>query len=152
MVYTDNSHMIYLGADHNGFWLKEELKNYLTRKKVFFKDMGAVKYKKTDDYPDFALKVARRIKEDDLGILICGSGHGMAIAANKKKGIRAAHVSTVFSAKKSRQDDHANILVFSSWELSVEKAKRILAAWLAAKPSKAKRHVRRIRKVNRIKQ
>jgi ribose 5-phosphate isomerase B len=143
--------MIYIGADHNGFWMKEELKSYLQRKKVAFRDMGALKYKKTDDYPDYANRVTGRIKDGDLGILLCGSGHGMSMAANKKRHIRAAHVVTIFSAKKSREDDHANVLVISSWELSVEKSKRILAAWLKAKPSNAARHIRRVKKINRIK-
>ncbi len=142
--------MIYLGADHNGFWLKEELKTYLQKHKIPFKDLGALHHVQGDDYPDYALRVARKIGESDLGILVCGSGHGMAITANKVKGIRAALVTTIFSAKKSREDDHANVLVLSSWETAVEKAKRIVAAWLSTKPSKASRHLRRIKKIQRI--
>lgn len=142
--------MIYLGADHNGFWLKEELKGYLAKHKIAFKDMGALRYRKGDDYPEYAAKVARRLRQGDLGILTCGSGHGMAIAANKVRGIRAALASSVFSAKKSREDDHANVLVLSSWETSIERAKRIMAAWLSMRPSKAARHERRIRAISRI--
>lgn len=142
--------MIYIGADHNGFWLKEELKGYLARNKVPVKDIGAHHRKKEDDYPDYAIKVVTKMQPGDLGILLCGSGHGMAIAANKKKGIRAANVSSVFSAKKAREDDHVNVLVLSSWELTVERAKRIVAAWLSTRPSKAARHLARLKKISRF--
>jgi ribose 5-phosphate isomerase B len=142
--------MIYLGADHNGYWLKEELKTYLQKHKILFKDMGAMRYAKGDDYPEYGVRVARKVSEGDLGILICGSGHGMAIVANKIKGIRAVLAMSLFSAKKSREDDHANILVLSAWETSVEKAKRIVASWLSTKPSKAGRHLRRLKKIQRI--
>jgi len=143
--------MVYIGADHNGFWMKEELKAFLQRKRVSFKDMGALKHRKNDDYPDYARRVVAKMKPGDYGLLICGTGQGMAIAANRKRRIRAALASTVFSARKSREDDHANVLVLSAWELSIEKAKRILSVWLATKPSKAVRHIRRLRKINRIK-
>lgn len=142
--------MIYLGADHNGFWLKEELKTYLQKHKILYKDMGALRHVQGDDYPDYALRVAKKIASDDLGILVCGSGHGMAITANKVKGIRAAVVTSLFSAKKSREDDHANVLVLSSWETAVEKAKRIVAKWLTTRPTKASRHLRRLKKIQRI--
>jgi len=142
--------MLYIGADHNGFWLKEELKRYLKRHKIDFKDLGAHAYKKNDDYPDYGAKVARKLDKGDLGILLCGSGHGMAIVANKIKGVRAALASSVFSARKSREDDHTNILVLSAWENTVEKARRIVAVWLSTRPSKAARHLRRIRKINRL--
>ena len=142
--------MIYIGADHNGFWLKEELKQYLKRHKIVFKDLGALMYKKTDDYPDYAAKVGRKVGQNDLGILMCGSGHGMVTAVNKIKGIRASLVHSVFSAKKSRQDDHLNVLVLSAWETNIEKAKRIVRAWLTAKPSKAKHHLRRLKKIKRL--
>lgn len=142
--------MIYLGADHNGFWLKEELKDYLKKHKVLFKDLGALFLHKNDDYPDYAEKVAKRIRSSDLGILICGTGHGMAISANKIKGIRAAHAASIFSARKAREDDAANILALSGWELSAERAKRIVAVFLSVKPLTAKRYVRRIKKIQKL--
>lgn len=144
--------MIYLGADHNGYWLKEELKDYLHRHKIGFKDMGAFAHRKGDDYPDFGVKVARRIGAGDLGILICGSGHGMVVAANKVRGVRASLASSVFSARKAREDDHVNVLVLSAWETNVEKAKRIVAGWLSTRPSQARRHLRRIKKISRLEQ
>ncbi|OGY90306.1 MAG: hypothetical protein A3B30_01960 [Candidatus Komeilibacteria bacterium RIFCSPLOWO2_01_FULL_52_15] len=142
--------MLYLGADHNGYWLKEEIKEYLAKHKIPFRDAGAAKHDKNDDYPLYALKVARRVKEGDLGILLCGSGNGMAIVANKLRGIRAALAPSVFSARKAREDDHANVLVLSAWETNVEKARRIVATWLSTRPSKAARHLRRIRAIGRM--
>lgn len=139
--------MIYIGADHNGYWLKEELKGYLQRNKIPLKDIGAHARRKDDDYPDYAIKVVKKMQQGDLGVLICGSGHGMSIAANKQKGIRAANIQSVFSAKKAREEDHVNVLVLSSWELTVEKAKRIIAAWLSTRPSKSARHLRRLKKI-----
>lgn len=142
--------MLYIAADHNGFWLKEELKRYLGKHKIPCKDLGAPAYKKNDDYPDYGAKLARRMQLNDLGILICGSGHGMVITANKVKGIRAALATTVFSARKAREDDHVNVLVLSAWETNVELAKRIVARWLSTKPSRAARHLRRIKKISRL--
>lgn len=141
--------MVYIGADHNGFWLKQELKTYLQRHKIVVIDVGAHSRRVDDDYPDYAFAMGRKFKIGDLGILICGSGHGMVIAGNKLKGLRASLATTVFSARKARSDDHVNILVLSAWETSVEQAKRIVAAWLSAKPSKAYRHQRRLQKIKR---
>ncbi len=142
--------MIYLGADHNGYWLKEELKTYLKARKIMFKDMGALLLHKDDDYPDYAAKVAKSMRSTDLGILICGTGHGMAISANKIKGIRAANAASIFSARKAREDDHANVLALSGWELSAERAKRIVATFLSTRPLQGKRYLRRLKKVNRL--
>lgn len=142
--------MLYIGADHNGYWLKEELKEYLRRRRVAVKDVGALTHKKGDDYPDYAAKLARCMKGGDLGILACGSGHGMVVAANKIKGIRASMAQSVFSAKKSREDDHLNVLVLSAWETNIERAKRIVASWLTTKPLSAARHLRRIAKISRL--
>ena len=144
--------MLYLGADHNGYWLKEELKDYLSKHKVPFRDVGALTHRRTDDYPDFGVRVARRIGAGDLGILICGSGHGMVVTANKVRGVRASLASSVFSARKAREDDHVNVLVLSAWETNVEKAKRIVAGWLSTRPSQARRHLRRIKKISRLEQ
>jgi ribose 5-phosphate isomerase B len=142
--------MIYLGADHNGYWLKEELKTYLKKQRVSFKDMGALLLHKEDDYPDYAAKVATHMRSTDMGILICGTGHGMAISANKFKGIRAANAASIFSARKARQDDHANVLALSGWELSAERAKRIVATFIASKPLTAQRYLRRLKKINKL--
>ena len=142
--------MLYIGADHNGYWLKEELKSYLQRNKITVKDCGAFKHKKDDDFPDYAVAVGRSLKGEDLGILICRTGHGMAIAANKLKGIRAALATSVYLATKAREEDFANILVLSSEETSVDRAKRIVAAFLRAKPQRIERRLRRLAKIKRL--
>jgi len=142
--------MLYLGADHNGFGLKEKVKLYLQKKRVAFVDCGAFVYKKSDDYPDFAQKVGKRIKKGDLGILFCGSGHGMVIAANKIRGIRAIMPLNETSARDGRHDDHANILVLAAWECSFNAAKRIIAVFMRTKPGKAARYLRRLKKVRKL--
>ena len=142
--------MLYVASDHNGFKLKEQLKVFLRQKKLAFSDLGPHTLVKADDYPDFAVAVARKIRQADQGILICGSGHGMAITANKVKGVRAALCGSAFSAKMARHDDHANVLVLASWETNLPTAKKIVGAWLATKPSTIARHVRRVKKINRL--
>jgi ribose 5-phosphate isomerase B len=142
--------MLYLGADHNGFALKEQLKRWFDQKQIAYQDCGALTLKKQDDYPDFAIAVGKKIKTGDWGLLICGSGHGMSITANKIKGIRATLATTVFSAKMARHDDHANVLALAAWEVSLPKAKQIITTWLAEKPSTVARHIRRIKKISQL--
>lgn len=143
--------MIYLGADHNGFDLKERLREHLMQQGLEVADLGARTLRLDDDYPDFAAAVARAVsKSGELGILLCGSGHGMAIAANKVRGIRAVVCPTPASAKASRRDDHANVLALPAWELSWPKAKAVVSAWLRTAPSGATRHRRRIGKIIRL--
>lgn len=100
-----------IGADHGGYSLKEIIKKHLIEKGFDVNDFGT---HSTDsvDYPDIALQVANSVStnEDELGILICGTGIGMSIAANKVKGIRAAHVTDVFSARATREHNNANII------------------------------------------
>ncbi len=95
---------VVIGADHAGLFLKEKVKQYLRKKKINFEDVGAYSLDKNDDYPDFALRVAKRVRQNNSrGILFCGSGTGMAIAANKINGIRAAvgvNEDEVFLARK----------------------------------------------------
>jgi RpiB/LacA/LacB family sugar-phosphate isomerase len=141
--------MIYLGADHAGYKLKEKIKIYFDKHNVSYADLGAEEYDKDDDYPDYAKLVAKKVSEskDVRGILICGSGNGMAITANKVKKVRAAVAWNINTAKMSVKDDHANILVLGARELNSFKAKKIVKTWLSSEPSKAKRHVRRVRKI-----
>lgn len=143
--------MIYLGADHNGFALKERLRRHLEQHGYEVADVGARTLALDDDYPDFAAAVARGVaKSGELGILLCGSGHGMAIAANKVRGIRAVVCPTVASARASRRDDHANVLALPAWELSWPKTKAVVSTWLRTTPSGAARHRRRIGKITRL--
>ncbi len=142
--------IVYLGADHAGFALKEHLKKFLQKKGYSVKDMGAHKLVKTDDYPIYAAKVARAVQKKGMGILICGSAEGICIVANKIKGIRAVPVWTLQNAKLSRQHNDANILCLSGWELSKKKAEQITLAWLKTPFSREARHVRRIKEIARL--
>lgn len=142
---------IYLGADHAGFKLKEKIKKILEKKGYKVLDQGALKFVKTDDYPDFATKVAQKIKkDDDRGILVCGSSQGVCIAANKFKGVRAVAVSNTRDAKLTREHNDANVLCLSGWNTTTEKAEKIINTWLKTEFSKEPRHVRRVRKINKL--
>lgn len=145
--------VVYVGADHAGFVLKEKLKKFLTKKGHAVVDVGAHEYDKTDDYPVFAYKVAKAVsKGKGVGVLVCGSAEGVGIAANKIKKIRAVPVWTVQNAKLSRQHNDANVLCLSGWQLSFEKAKKIVLTWLRTPFSGVKRHERRINEIKRIEQ
>ncbi|MBT6691048.1 RpiB/LacA/LacB family sugar-phosphate isomerase [Candidatus Parcubacteria bacterium] len=142
--------MIYLGADHNGFKLKEALKEYLNNKKIDHKDLGNTKFDQRDDYPVYAKQVARQVAKGktSLGILICGSGQGMSMAANKFKNVRAALGWSVAAAKRARHDDDANIICIPAWRLTNDQAMRVIQTWLNTPFSKLARHKRRIKKIN----
>ncbi len=124
--------MIAIGCDHGGYKLKEEIKKYLNEKDIEFKDFGSMD-EEIVDYPEIAKKVALSIqnKETDKGILICRTGIGMSIAANKFKGIRCALCNNEFSAKFSRAHNDSNILAMGADSLSENEAICILRMWLA---------------------
>lgn len=142
--------LIHLGADHAGFALKEQLKNYLHKKGYLVKDHGALRFMKEDDYPDHAAKVARAVQKSGKGILICGSAEGICIAANRFRKIRAVAVWTTESARLSREHNDANVLCLSGWQLPLKKAEKIVSLWLATPFSSAERHKRRIRKLDKL--
>lgn len=144
--------MIYLGADHAGFRLKEQIKKYLHDQKLKFEDLGNLKLEKNDDYPEYGHKVAKAVasEKDSMGILICGTSYGICIVANKVKGTRAVSVNTVREAKLSREHNNANILCLSGWDISINKAKKIIKAWLNTKFSTHPRHHRRVYQIKKI--
>jgi ribose 5-phosphate isomerase B len=144
--------MIYLGADHAGFKLKEQIKKYLQSQMVKFTDLGNLKLDKNDDYPDFGFKVAKAVVKDkgSKGILICGTSFGVCIVANKVKGIRAVSIDNVKDAKLSRQHNDANVLCLSGWDLKLPLAQKIIKVWLDTKFSNASRHVRRLNIIKKI--
>jgi ribose 5-phosphate isomerase B len=146
----DKKRIVYLGSDHAGFEVKEKLREFLDKKKVAYVDMGPFFYNKKDDYPDFAFKVAEKVvtKENARGILICGAGAGMTIAANKVRGIRAVAAYDAYSAKMSRVDNNTNILGLRGRNFPFDKMKKIVSIWFETDFSKAERHVRRIRKIS----
>ncbi len=141
---------IAIGADHAGYALKEVLIAHLREQGVEVVDFGT---HGTDsvDYPDYAQAVAEAVArgEADYGVLICGTGIGMAITANKVPGIRAAAVSDVYSAKMSRAHNDANILCLGGRVVGPGLAIEILEAWLHT-PFEGGRHVRRLEKIRRM--
>ena len=137
--------MIYLTSDHGGFELKEKIKNYLEKKDLKYVDLGPFTLDSGDDYPIYARKLAEAVvASNGRGIAICRTGVGMTIALNKFDGVRAAETYTVTEAKKSREDDDANVLVFGASLFGSKKGMAILNAWLNTKFSGAERHVRRL--------
>lgn len=141
---------IFLGADHGGYYLKEEIKKFLKKEGYEFEDAGNDVYNADDDYVDYAEKVARKVARRGLGVLVCKSAAGMVIAANKIKGVRAVAAFGVKSAVHSRQHNDANILVLSGNWLPTKKAVEILRAWLSAEFSREERHIRRLGKIKRL--
>jgi ribose 5-phosphate isomerase B len=139
---------IYLGSDHGGFKLKEEIKKFLNELNYEYEDLGAKNYEPLDDYPDYAYLVANKVAQtDSYGILICSSGVGMCIAANKVKGIRAVNAYNVEIAKKSREHNNTNILCLGQNFINFQLAKDIVRAWLQTDFSNEERHKRRVKKL-----
>ena len=143
---------IFIGADHAGFKLKQALKKYLTTLGVRYEDLGNLKFDSGDDYPDFAKKLAQQVSQtkNARGILICDSGIGVCIVANKVKNIRAANIYTLKAAKKSREHNNANILCLGQDYLKTAQAKKIVKVWLSTKFSSVARHRRRVNKINKL--
>lgn len=141
---------ISLGADHAGFELKNQIKQHLERKGLEVRDEGT-NSDDSVDYPDFARLVAHDVagKRADLGILVCGSGIGMAISANKVPGIRAANVSSEYEAQMSREHNDANVLALGARILSADQALAIVDKWLSTGFSGG-RHERRVEKIAAI--
>lgn len=143
---------IYLGADHRGFYLKEKIKKYLKKLKVDFKDLGNKIFDQKDDYPDFALLVAKKVSQNkrNRGILICGSGVGVCIVANKVKGIRAGQAFAWRQTEHSRQADDINILCLDGDRLQGKAVNDIVRTFLKTKFSNLPRYKRRIQKIEKI--
>ena len=143
---------IALGADHAGFALKEQIKQHLTAQGVEIDDRGAASSESVD-YPDFALAVGEQVARHhaDLGILVCGSGIGMAMAANKVPGIRAANVTDQFQAQMSREHNNANVLALGARLLDPADALGIVDKWVHSAFAGG-RHQRRVDKIAAIEQ
>ena len=141
---------VAVGSDHGGFQLKGEVIACLKDKGIMYQDYGTYS-EESVDYPDFARSVALAVKhgECDLGILCCGTGIGVAIAANKIPGIRAAQCHDTFSARMAREHNHANILTMGQRVIGPGLARDILEAWLAAQKADG-RHARRVDKISEL--
>jgi len=142
---------IYIGADHAGFRLKEYIRIYLSKTGYSPIDMGNEKYEPGDDYPDYASKVARKVSETGgRGIIICDSGVGVCITANKIKNIRAVNPTNTVVARMSREHNNTNILCLGQNYIKPLLAKKIINIWLETEFSQEERHHRRVDKINRI--
>jgi ribose 5-phosphate isomerase B len=141
---------IALGADHAGYQLKDQIKQHLEQQGISVCDEGTSSSESVD-YPDYARAVAHDVSEHraDLGILVCGSGIGMAITANKIEGIRAANVSTEYEAQMSREHNNANVLALGARIINADAAFRIVDTWLATQFAGG-RHERRVEKIMAI--
>ena len=142
--------MIAIGSDHGGYKLKEEIKKYLDEKEIEYKDFGAYSEERTD-YPIYAKKVAEAIvnKECDKGILLCKSGCGMAIVANKFKGIRAGLIVNEKEARFAKADDNINVITISGNNTSIAEAVKIIRMWIGTE-FKGGRYQERIEMINNI--
>ncbi|MBN2422993.1 ribose 5-phosphate isomerase B [Candidatus Woesearchaeota archaeon] len=141
--------MLFIGSDHGGYKLKEEICNYLDEKKIKYNDLGTYS-EESCDYPDIAKKVCEDVvKNNGQGILVCGTGIGMSMSANKYKGIKAALCWNEFTAEMSRKHNNANVLCLGGRVLEKEMALKIVEIFLNT-GFEAGRHERRIAKVMEI--
>ncbi len=150
---------VYLASDHGGFALKERIKGDLVSAGYDVDDLGPKEFDEEDDYPDFVIPLARRVVEEGrrgadeeinqkvLGVVICRSGGGDVIAANKVKGARAVLSFSPEHAVKTRTDDNANVLALAADFIDFEKAKSIVKAFLQTPFSFETRHLRRLKKI-----
>ena len=138
---------IFISSDHAGYKLKETIKSYLSKKKLPFQDMGPYNSDRVD-YPDYAHKVAKKVKinKNNIGILVCGSGMGMNIVANRHKNIRAAQCFNLKSTKLSRLHNDANIITLGSRLLTKKNALSCVGIFLNTK-FEGGRHSKRIKKI-----
>ena len=138
---------ICVASDHAGFQLKEAIKNFLINKNISIIDLGPINDNSVD-YPDYAKKVSNRVKsrKSDIGILVCGSGTGMAISANKTKKIRAAVCYNLKSTRLSRQHNNANIIAIGSRLTKKNTALQLVSIFLETK-FEGGRHLRRVKKI-----
>lgn len=141
--------MIALGCDHGGYDLMQEVIAYLDSKGIAYKNFGCYSSKESVDYPEYGRAVAKSILDGECekGILICGTGIGISIAANRYKGIRAALCSDCFSAEATRLHNDANILAMGGRVLGPGLAVKIVDTFLNTEFSGDERHARRISKI-----
>ncbi|WKV10238.1 ribose 5-phosphate isomerase B [Thermoanaerobacterium sp. CMT5567-10] len=142
--------MIAIGSDHGGYELKEAIKKHLDEKGIEYKDFGTFS-EESVDYPDYALKIAEAVASGQFekGILLCGTGVGISIAANKVPGIRAAHVSDAFSARYSKEHNNANVLCMGGRVVGPGLAAVLVDEWLNAE-FQGGRHQKRLDKITEI--
>ena len=143
---------VVIASDHAGFELKETLRPYIERLGHEVLDAGPVSFQRGDDYPDFAEALGMAVKnhQADRGVLMCGSGVGASVVANKITGIRAAVCHDTYSAHQGVEHDDMNVLVMGARVVGVELARELIRSFLLASFSGEERHVRRLAKVRAI--
>ncbi len=142
--------MIAIGSDHGGYKLKEEIKKYLEDKQMDYKDVGCMN-EESVDYPNIAQEVAKEVQSEkcDKGILICRSGVGMSICANKFKGIRCALCHNEYTAKYSKMHNNSNVLAIGADDVTVNEAICIIRMWIATE-FEGGRHEERLKLIEKI--
>lgn len=152
-MYYNEIMAIFIGADHRGFELKNKLIEYLQEKNIRIIDMGNFEFDLQDDYPDFAKKVSEAVAknpDDSVGILICGSGVGVSIAANRFQKVRCALGFDEEQIRHARENDHVNVLSLPSDYIDFEKAKTMIDIFLASEPKMEEKYLRRVGKIDEI--
>lgn len=147
--------MIYIGADHRGYELKAKISKWLSGRGYDFEDLGAYEYDRDDDYVDFAIAVGQKVAvspEKNRGILVCGSGVGVCVAANKVKGIRCGIGFENDQVNSARKDDNINVLALASDNLTDEEVMGLLEMFFGTEFVKTERYSRRIEKISRYEQ
>jgi ribose 5-phosphate isomerase B len=151
MTDTRHNRPIALGSDHAGFRYKQQILKLLDQMKLPYHDFGAAS-EQSVDYPEFARAVAEAVASGQFsfGILVCGSGVGMSVVANKVPGVRAAHCGDTYTARVSREHNDANVLALSERVIGEQVALDIVKTWLSTPFSGEERHVRRLRQLEEI--
>lgn len=141
---------LYIGADHRGFVLKEEINRWLFDHGYEFLDLGAQSLNPDDDYTKYATEVASMVAKGGMGILLCGSGVGVEVVANKFDGVRAAIGKSPEQVKKGREDDDMNVLVIAADFTAKKEAFLMVEAFLESTYQKIARHERRLAEISKI--
>ncbi|OGC91621.1 hypothetical protein A2899_05305 [Candidatus Amesbacteria bacterium RIFCSPLOWO2_01_FULL_49_25] len=144
--------MIYIGADHRGFELKGVIEEWMKGRKYEFEDMGAYKYDRSDDYTDFAIEVAQRVAQNperNWGVVICGSGVGVEVAANKVRGVRCGLGFEPDQVYAARKDDNINVLALAADNVTEEEALKLVERFLETEFVETESYLRRIEKIIR---
>jgi len=144
---------VYVASDHAGFELKMALVDFLKSSGYSVVDLGPEKIDPDDDFPDYSVAVAKKVAQSsDFGILVCGTGQGTALAANKIRGIRAYTAWDEFTAKHARENGDANILTLGARTINEETVKHLVKVFLETPFSGKEKYIRRINKINELEQ
>ena len=143
---------IFLGSDHGGYEWKQKIFEYLAKNEYDAEDVGAKQLNPDDDYPQFAKQAALQVigsqDDDPRAILICRGGQGMAIAANRHRGIRASVIWNAHEAKMTRADNDSNVLCLPADHIPWEEVPGIIETWLSTPFTQAQRHIRRLQEID----